>query len=395
VYEKHVRENNVLVSQPDPTGYESDSARAVGARHAIAFGFARHGLASLFLSAGLKRGDEVALSPLTCKVVPLALLSAGLRPVYVDISPGTLNLDPERLDGRPASGLRAVMFQHTYGRDAGVRDTAQVAERHGWLLVEDCAQCVPVTDATYAPGVVGRAAVFSNNLLKPLPAGSGGLVTTNDDELARRIRSARDALPVRGWLAEMKMRATAALSRQLLRPASYWTLLRWYRQISSTYKEGPVEAEIEDEITRLAVRPSRFQMAEGSRWLARLGEIASHRRTCCADYDRALRDWSAGWEVPPGAGAQPLLYFPVLTGRKVAVLRAARSARLPIIPWPGSTPIYPVERLDALRSYGYEPGSCPIAESIASRLIGLPTDPDITADHRRRIAAVVKDSAIA
>jgi dTDP-4-amino-4,6-dideoxygalactose transaminase len=90
-----------------------------------------------------------------------------------------------------------------------------------------------------------------------------------------------------------------------------------------------------------------------------------------------------------------LLYFPVLTGRKRATLEAARRRRLPIVPWPGSTPIYPLERLESLRKYGYEAGSCPAAETIASRLIGLPTEPDITPDHRRRIAAVVAEVAAA
>ena len=90
-------------------GYESASARALGVKHAIAFAFARHGLASLLTGAGLEPGDEVALSPLTCKVVPLALLWAGLRPVYVDIKSATLNIDPERLDSRLGPKTRAVM----------------------------------------------------------------------------------------------------------------------------------------------------------------------------------------------------------------------------------------------------------------------------------------------
>ncbi len=378
-----------------PSSYESGSARALGAGHAVAFAFARHALSSLLAAAGLTPGDEVALSPLTCKVVPLALLSAGLRLVYVDISPATLNLDPERLNDRAESRIRAVMFQHTYGRDAGIKAAAGVAERRGWLLVEDCAQCMPIRNGGYAPGSVGRAAVFSNNLLKPLPAGSGGLVTTNDGELARRVRTMRDALPTRPWSAELKMRAEAALYRRLVRPSSYWTILTMYKQISSSYREQPIESEIEDEITSLAFRPSRLQLEEGARWLDRLAELAAHRQACCADYDAALGTPAAGWEIPPAAATQPLLYFPVLTSRKRMALDAAKSRRLPIIPWPGSTPIYPLERLEALRSYGYEPGSCPVAESVASRLIGLPTEPDITADHRRRIAAVVRETAAA
>jgi dTDP-4-amino-4,6-dideoxygalactose transaminase len=378
---------------PSPTSYESGSARALDARHAIAFGFARHALTAVLVAAGLTRGDEVALSPLTCKVIPLALLSAGFRPVYVDISPSTLNIDPDRLSDRRESRIRAVMFQHTYGRDAGVHDAAMIARRRSWVLVEDCAQCVPIKGNSYAPGSAGAAAIFSNNLLKPLPAGSGGLATTSDDDLAGRIRTSRDAMPLRRWSAELKMRAEAAGARVLLRPSSYWTLLTIYKRISPSYQERPVASEIDGEITQLAFRPSRFQIAEGARWLGRLPEIAAHRRACCADYQSLLGGSTGAWEIPPAAGEQPLLYFPVLTSRKAAALDAARDRRLPIIPWPGSTPIYPVERLETLPMYGYEPGSCPVAESIAARLIGLSTEPDISAGHRREIAAVVRDTA--
>ncbi len=378
---------------PAQVSYESGCARAVAARHAIAFGFARHALSSFLMAAGMTRGDEVALSPLTCKVVPLALLAAGLCPVYVDISASTLNLDPERLNSRTDSRLRAVMFQHTYGRDAGVQEAAFVAQRRGWMFVEDCAQCLPFRDTAYAPGTVGLAAVFSNNLLKPLPAGSGGLLTTNDDGLARRTREARDRLPVRAWPAGLTQRVEDWLSRRLIRPSTYWSLLTMYRRVSPTYRERPVLTEIEHEITRLAVQPSTFQLRAGARWLGQLASIAAHRRLCCANYDAALAGRTE-LEIPPGAGSQPLLYFPVLTPRKQPTLDAARSRRLPIIPWPGSTPIYPLERLEALRQYGYVPGSCPVAESIASRLIGLPTEPDITTEHRQRIAALVADMAV-
>jgi dTDP-4-amino-4,6-dideoxygalactose transaminase len=374
--------------------YESASARSIGARHAIAFAFARHGLSSTLVCAGLTRGNEVALSPLTCKVVPLALLAAGLRPVYVDVSAGTLNLDPLRLPHRLGPNTRAIMFQHTYGSDEGLEDVARLAEQQQLLLVEDCAQCLPVTDGAYAPGRLGRAAIFSNNLLKPLPAGSGGLVTTNDDTLADSIREARDRLPLRSWGAEVMLGTQTWLYRRTVRPASYWMILETYKRLSASYGERPLADELVGEIDRLAFRPSPVQFEEGARWLEQLTAIADHRRACCADYQERLSRQSSV-ALPPIVLDRPLLYFPVLTPRKRATLDAARAKRLPIIPWPGSTPIYPLERLEALRSYGYEPGSCPIAESIASRLIGLPTERDITAEHRKRIAALVTEVAAA
>jgi dTDP-4-amino-4,6-dideoxygalactose transaminase len=382
------------MSEVRDADYESASAQVVGARHAVAFGFARHALSTVLVCAGLEAADEVALSPLTCKVVPLALLSAGLRPIYVDVTPGTLNLDPNRLEDRLGPKTRAVMFQHTYGGDAGIEDVARVADRRGCLLVEDCAQCLPMATPNRAPARLGRAAIFSNNLLKPLPAGSGGLLTTNDAALADAIRAARDRLPRRSSGAEAVRRIETWLYRLMVRPSSYWTILEAYKRLSPGYRERPVAEELEHEIVRLAFRPSSSQLRAGTVWLERLTAIARHRQSCCADYRRRLSG-RPGIDIPPIGLDRPLLYFPVLTPRKQAALAAAKAKRLPIIPWPGSTPMYPIERLEALRSYGYEPGSCPVAESIASRLIGLPTEPDITPDHRQRIADLVTAVAAA
>jgi dTDP-4-amino-4,6-dideoxygalactose transaminase len=360
----------------------------------VAFAFARHALGTALVAAGLEPGDEVVLSPLTCKVVPLAILAVGLRPVYADIAASTLNLDASELARRLGPRTRAVMFQHTYGSDAGLDGVAAVAAARRHLLVEDCAQCLPLVDGAFAPARAGRAAIFSNNLTKPLPAASGGLVTTSDGDLAGRIREARDALPARPFHASLIDRMQTWLYRGLVRPASYWAILGAYRRISPGYRDRPLADEIAAEFTRLAFRPDEAQLRAGRRWLARLPAIAAHRRACCVDYRDALAR-QPGIELPEIALDRPLLYFPVLTGRKRATLEAARRRRLPIVPWPGSTPIYPLERLESLRKYGYEAGSCPAAETIASRLIGLPTEPDITPDHRRRIAAVVAEVAAA
>ena len=379
--------------------YEKMVARQVGASHAIAFGFARHALIGIFEAAGMKAGDEVILSPLTCKVVPLALLSLKLRLVYADISAETLNLDSRRVESVISSATRAILFQHTYGVSEGVEAVAKVAAGNNLLLVEDCAQCLPYAadnnDLEGRAGSWGQAAVFSNNLLKPLPAGSGGVAVTNDGELARKIQSRRDVLPPQSGWADFRLRAEMRAQAWLLRPAWYWTFFNLYRRISPAYQARTIEVEIADEITSQARRLSAYQMREGVRWLGRLESLASHRRHCCAEYAEALQERSspdlnrANFKLIPLKAAQPLYYFPVLARNKPELLRAAQSQRVELIAWPVSAPIYPLERAQDLRAYGYEPGACPVAEAIAAQLVGLPTRPEITAAHRRRIIGLL------
>ena len=365
--------------------YEEKFARLAGASHAIAFGYARHALISILKAVGVRAGDEVILSPLTCKVVPLALLSLDLKPVYTEISAETLNLDPQRVESAIRPTTRAILFQHTYGNLAGAEAVSRIAAQNQVLLIEDCAQCLPYATDDYHPGGWGRAAIFSNNLLKPLPAGSGGVAVMNDDELARKIKERRDALtPQSGW-ADFRLRAEQWAHAGLLRPEWYWPLFNLYRRLSPAHRLRPVGTEIADEITRQAHRPSEYQTREGLRWLRQLESLAAHRRHCCAEYAQALQERSLpDFKLISVEAAQPLFYFPVLARNKPELLRLAQARRIELVAWPVSAPIYPLERAQDLRAYGYEPGACPVAEGIASQLIGLPMRCGMTAAQRRR-----------
>jgi dTDP-4-amino-4,6-dideoxygalactose transaminase len=366
------------------SAYEQLFARLLAVDYAITFGYARHALISILTAAGLQPGDEIILSPLTCKVVPLALLSLRLKPVYVDISAETLNLNPRGVQPAIGSSIRAVLFQHTYGNSAGVEAVAKFAAEKKVAMFEDCAQCLPVAENQFTESW-DRAAIFSNNLLKPLPAASGGVAVTNDSGLAWKIREARDRLPPHGKFAEMMLHMEIWVHKHVLRPALYWPLFALNAKIDSSYKVQPVEVEIANEISRKAHRVSHYQMREGIRWLRKVESIANHRRLCCAEYTRALSGVK-DLGLPAAGTSQPLYYFPVVVQNKESLLREARKKRIELVAWPIKTPIYPLERKQDLLAYGYEPGTCPIAEEVATRLIGLPTHNKITAEIRDRIA---------
>jgi dTDP-4-amino-4,6-dideoxygalactose transaminase len=396
-----IDERRAKVANADSGEYEQSIARMAGATHAVGFGYARHALISILDAApscGLGEGAEVILSPLTCKVVPLALLSMKLRPVYADISVETLNLDPERVESAIGPDTRAILFQHTYGHLAGIEAVASIAARTRLLLVEDCAQCLPYGADDHPQGKWagkwagrwGQAAIFSNNLLKPMPAGSGGVAVTDNHRLAAAVRERRDRLPRRGQLAEASLWAERQFHRHLFRPKLYWPLFEINRSFSSGYRTHSLAAEIAGEIDDRACQISASQARTGLSWLAGLPANAAHRRSNCADYAAALREIK-GLKTPCAGAAEPLYYFPALVEEKRELLRQARRRLLEIIPWPLQTPIYPVEREADLPSYGYSPGSCPVAEETARRLIGLPTGSTVDQRQRDALTALLRD----
>jgi dTDP-4-amino-4,6-dideoxygalactose transaminase len=364
------------------SAYQRHFAGQIGADHAVAFGYARTALWAILSALGLRVGDEVILSPLTCKVVPLTLLALQLKPVYADISADTLNLAAGFVERAMGPRTRAILFQHTYGNAAGIGDLARVAESAGVPVIEDCAQCLP------RPGVArfGLAAIFSNNLLKPLPAASGGVAVTNDAPLAKALHAIAAGLPAAGAAAVTRLRIEAWIQRHVLRPELYWLALRCSGRFDPA--ERPLAAEITAEITRAAHAPGDGQMREGSRWLGHVGDWTAHRLACCEDYLSSLEDCRAV-RLPAFDLRQPLYYFPVRSRRKQALLEEARRRRLELIAWPKTTPIYPL-RESQLRAYGLDPASCPEAGMVARELIGLPTHTRITARHRREIVHLLR-----
>ena len=116
--------------------------------------------------------------------------------------------------------------------------------------------------------------------------------------------------------------------------------------------------------------------------------LVEHRRRCCTQYARTLGE-NEQLKLPLRDAGLPLYYFPVVVPDKVRLLQEARRQRVEVIAWPTRTPVYPVDRLEDLAAYGYAPGSCPVAERVATRLVGLPTHGRINARERERTVALL------
>jgi perosamine synthetase len=370
---------------------EKAFASATRTRHAVAFSFGRTALWATLSALRLEPGQEVVLSPLTCHVVPLVLLALKLRPVYADIDPDTLNLDSEAVQRAITPATRAILFQHTYGISAGVDEVLQLARRAGLPLVEDRAQCLPLAhakDRSRQPGVV---AIYSNNLRKPLPAASGGIATTNDESLAHALGRLRDGLPEEGLASRVRLRAEVFLHRHLLRPSRYWLLYRLSRRYLSGPRNPSLATAIATQIDSAALRPSPFRLRQGLAWVERIHTIAAHSRQCVEDYAQSLQSCSESM-IPAAANESVLYYFPVRVRAKFELLRQAQDRKIEVIAWPVRTPIYPLENASEVADLGYETGMCPRADQMAKELVGLPTEEQITRDHRRAIVALVREA---
>lgn len=173
--------------------FESEFASWCGTRHAVGVGNGLDALHLILRAWHIGPGDEVIVPANTFIATWLAVSHAGATPIPVEPIENTCNLDPELVERAVTSRTKAIMAVHLYGQPADMKPLAEIARRHDLKLIEDAAQAHGATYRNRRAGGLGHAAGFSFYPGKNLGAlGDGGAVTTDDDELASRLRVLRN-----------------------------------------------------------------------------------------------------------------------------------------------------------------------------------------------------------
>src|SRR5215510_11500301 len=163
-----------------------------GTKHAIGCASGSDALLLALMALDVKAGDEVITTPFSFFATAACIARLGARPVFVDIDPRTYNIDVSQVADAITSRTRVIMPVHIYGQCAPMDPLLDVGRRHAIPVVEDAAQAIGATDNGRPAGSRGSIGCFSFYPTKNLGgAGDGGIMTTNDDELAARLRRLR------------------------------------------------------------------------------------------------------------------------------------------------------------------------------------------------------------
>ena len=188
-----VLERGWFILGPEVSAFEAEFAAASGARYAVGVGTGTDAIALTLRALGLRPGDEVITAPVSAAFSALAIVMAGARPVFADIDPVRLTLDPAAAAAAVTSRTAAVLPVHLYGQPADMPAFMAMARRHNLAVVEDACQAHLATSAGQPVGTVGAAGAFSFYPTKNLGAlGDGGAVITNDEALADRLKRLRN-----------------------------------------------------------------------------------------------------------------------------------------------------------------------------------------------------------
>ena len=181
-----------LTSGPKTKAFEEEFSKFVGIPHAIAVNSATAGLHLALEAIGIKEGDKVITTPYTFTATAEVIRYLGADPVFVDIDPLTLNIDPNNLkDLVGVPNIKAIIPVHFAGQTCDMDAINLVAKAAGWKVIEDSAHALPATYNGKMAGTLGDVAAYSFYATKTITTGEGGMAVTADDEIAERMRCMR------------------------------------------------------------------------------------------------------------------------------------------------------------------------------------------------------------
>lgn len=240
---ERVLEGARFILGPEVSAFEEESARALGVEHAIGVNSGTDALVIALRALGVGPGDEVITSPFTFISTAESISLVGATPVFADILPSTFNLDPAAVRSLVTERTKAILPVHLYGQTADMASLKAIAGEHDLAVLEDAAQAFGATTRGLPAGALGHAATFSFYPTKNLGAcGDGGLVTTNDDGVAERVRQlhghggvGRDTYVAVGYNSRLD-ELQAALLRVKLPHIQRWNDRR--RELAARYDEA-------------------------------------------------------------------------------------------------------------------------------------------------------------
>ena len=326
-----------FVLGPEVEAFEAEFASASGAAHAVGVGTGTDAIALMLRAMNVNRGDEVIVPALTAAYTALAVLLAGATPVFADIDPERLTLDPDACEAAVTSRTVAIVPVHLYGQPADMRALQSIAQRRSLAMIEDCCQAHLATCDDIPVGTRGAGGAFSFYPTKNLAAlGDGGAILTNDASLAQRLRRLRNGGQIDRYV----------------------------------HLEAGDNSRLDD--LQAAVLRARLPLLSG--WTSRRRSLAAAYRRALPDNVRPLPEHDAGHVYH---------LFVVRSPDRDALQAHLRASGVDTLIH------YPVPLHSQPAFAGIARGDCPVAARLAREILSLPLHPRLTDADVARVSAAI------
>ncbi|HSW63063.1 MAG TPA: DegT/DnrJ/EryC1/StrS family aminotransferase [Dissulfurispiraceae bacterium] len=290
---------------------------------------------------GIGRGDEVITTPFTFFATAEAIMYVGATPVFVDVEPGTCNMDPRQIEAKITNKTKAILPVHIFGHPADMDEIVRIAGKHKLSVVEDCAQSFGASLHGKKTGSFGAAGCFSFYPSKNLGGyGDGGMLALNCADMAADIRKLRNHGSMGGYRHEC---------------------------LGYNSRLDEIQAAI------LLIK------------MKHIDEYNRKRREKAELYTKLLADVVACPVEKPGA-YHVYNQYTIRSPKRDRIRQALKESGIPSVVY---YPI-PLHMQEAMQPYGYREGDFPVSERVAREVLSLPMYPELEASDIEEAAAVIR-----
>lgn len=329
--------------------FEAALAEAAGTRFAVAVNSGTSALHLCVKAAGLGEGDEVITSPFSFVASANCLLFEKVTPRFVDIDINTYNIDPALIGGQINASTRGILPVHVFGRPADMNSINAIADRRGFVVIEDSCEAIGAKVDGRLVGGLGQSGCFAFYPNKQITTGEGGALVTNDAEVARLAKS-------------------------------------WRNQ-----GRGEGGAWLQHERLGYNYRLSDINCALGLGQVSRLESILGMRENVARLYSERLAEVPEVIVPAPAAADSTISWFVYVVRLQDEFSREDRDRILELLRQDGigcNNYFAPIHLQDFYRSeFGYRRGDFPVTEHVADRTIALPFFNHLSADQVERVAS--------
>jgi dTDP-4-amino-4,6-dideoxygalactose transaminase len=204
----------------------------LGIGNVFLFWKGRVALYAILKALDIKEGDEVILPAFTCVVVANPVIYLGAKPVYVDIDPLTLNIDPKKIEEKITKKTKVIIAQNTFGLSSNLDSIFEIANKYNLFVIEDCAHGFGGTFKGKKNGTIADASFFSTQWNKPFSTGIGGIAVTKHDEIAKKIEEIEKKAVKPSYKEKVELKILVFLRNNILNSNTYWFAMSTYRMLS-------------------------------------------------------------------------------------------------------------------------------------------------------------------
>jgi len=354
-----------LTTGPKVKEFEREFADFVGAKHAVAVNSCTAALHLALEAIDLKEGDEVITSPMTFAATAEVVRYFKAKPVFVDIQPDTMNIDPQKiaeyLHNADISKVKAILPVHYAGHPCDMDKIIEIARNYNLKVIEDAAHAFPARYKGKMIGTIGDITCFSFYPTKPITTGEGGMAATNNPE----------------WAERMQIMSLHGISKDAWK--RYTTKGSWYYEIIAPgYKYN---------LTDIAAAIGLAQLKKATLFLEKRRQIAFM-------YNQAFKDMPE-IEIPfvkKDVEHSWHLYVIKLNLERLSIdrnqfIEALREKNIGCSVHFIPLHIHPYYQ----KTYGYRPEDYPVAYNVYQRIVSLPIYPKMTDEDVDRVISAVKE----